>query len=212
MEFTLIYKHPKTEPARCAERILLAAIYDEEELRSFGLSDKSDDLNECYLGKDEFTKWRKLWQDPYYLSDFYCNHIEFFRDPYWKGIDEEEFVTDTIAAAPRIFQDLKEALTKNELEELFQPLAPEDARRAEYASIRVKSKFGRILQHYAFRIYAIKVDEGCYVITGGAIKIEKDMGKAPNTQIELAKLNYTYGALCGEGLTDKASFLNFIFE
>lgn len=190
---------------------MLAAIYDEEELLSFGLTDKSDDLNECYLGKDEFTKWKELWRDPSYLSDFYCNHIEFFRNSYWKGIDEERFVTDTIAAAPRIFRDLKEALEKNKLEDLFQPLAPEDAKQAEYASIRVKSKFGQILQHFAFRIYAIKVDDGCYVITGGAIKIDKDMGKAPNTRIELAKLNYTYEALSEKGLNNKASFLNFIF-
>jgi len=211
VEFAEIYKYPKTAPSACAERILLAAIFDKEELRSFGLSDRSDDLNECYLGKDEFTKWRHLWLDPSFLSDFYCDHIEYFREPFWEGIDEERFVTDAIASAPKIFQDLETALQKNDLEKLFQPLAPEDERQADYTSIRVKSKFGSILRHFAFRIYAVKVDEGCYIITGGAIKITAGMGEAPHTRVELAKLNYVHEALQTEGLTDKVPFLDYIF-
>jgi len=212
VDFAVIFKYPKKGPSACAERILFASIFDREELRSFGLSEYSVDLNDCYLGKDEFTKWRELWLDPSYLSDFYCDHIEYFRDSFWKGIDEERFVTDVIASAPRIFEELGEALERNELEDLFKPLAPEDERQADYASVRVKSKFGSILRHFAFRIYAVKVDDGCYVITGGAIKIDKDMGKAPNTRTELAKLNYVHEALLEEGLTDKISFLDFIFE
>lgn len=211
MEFAKIYQHPKTGPAPCAERILLAAIFDEEELRSFGLSDRSDDLNESYLGKDEFTKWRRLWQDASFLSDFYCNHIEYFRVPFWAGIDEERFVMDAIASAPEIFRNIEAALRKNELEKLFRPLSLQDERQADYTSIRVKSKFGRIQNHFAFRIYAIKVDDGCYVITGGAIKITRGMSEAPHTKIELAKLKYVHEALLKEGLTDKVSFLDYIF-
>ena len=211
MEFAKIYQYPETGPAPCAERILLAAIFDEEELRSFGSSDRSDDLSESYLGKDEFTKWRRLWQDASFLSDFYCNHIEYFRESFWKGIDEEHFVTDAIASAPEIFRNLKTALQHDELEKLFQPLAPQDEQQADYTSIRVKSKFGRILNHFAFRIYAIKVDDGCYVITGGAIKITKGMSEAPHTKTELNKLNYVHNALLEEGLTDKVSFLDYIF-
>lgn len=211
MEFAKIYQYPGTGPAPCAERILFAAIFDEAELRSFGLSDRSDDLSESYLGKDEFTKWRRLWQDPSFLSDFYCNHIEYFREPFWAGIDEERFVMDAIASAPEIFRNLEAALQKDDLENLFQPLSPQDERQADYTSIRVKSKFGCIQNHFAFRIYAVKVDDGCYVITGGAIKITRGMSEAPHTKIELDKLNYVHDALLEEGLTDKVSFLDYIF-
>lgn len=211
MDFAEIFKYPEDGPSACAERIVLAAIFDKEELLSFGVSDKSEDLNEYYLGQDEFSKWRKLWLDPEYLSNFYYDNIEYFRDNFWHGINEETFVTDAIRSAPYIYKDLENALNKNNLEDLFQPLAREDEQHACYTSIRVKSKFGTIFHHYAFRIYAVKVDDGCYIITGGAIKIDKDMGKAPNTQIELKKLNYVYDALAENDLTDKISFLEFVF-
>lgn len=212
MEFAVIFKHPKENPPACAERILLAAIFDREELSSFGVPDDSDEMNESHLGQDEFTKWRKLMLDPSYLSDFYCNHIEFFRQSFWRGIDEERFVTDAIASSPRIFRELGRSLKEDGLEKLFQPLDSEDECKADYTAIRVKSKFGRIMNRFVFRIYAIKIDTGCYVITGGAIKIDKDMGKAPNTRVELEKLNYVHDAVHEEGLTDKISFLDFVFE
>lgn len=118
---------------------------------------------------------------------------------------------DAIASAPEIFRNLEAALQKDDLENLFQPLSPQDERQADYTSIRVKSKFGCIQNHFAFRIYAVKVDDGCYVITGGAIKITRGMSEAPHTKIELDKLNYVHDALLEEGLTDKVSFLDYIF-
>ncbi len=209
MEFAIILTYPPGTK-RCADRILFSARYNEDELRSFGISNDNIDFNDLYKGNDEFNKIRKLWQDPAYLNDFYNENEHFFNTEYWNNISKTQFITDTIASAPLIFDKLKKATEENTLEELFQPLDKEDGEKADYTSIRVKSKYGEIRHRFAFRIYAVKIEDGCYVITGGAIKIAKDMGKAPNTRIELAKINQVYAEI--GGMDDKNSFIEFVFE
>lgn len=40
-----------------------------------------------------------------------------------------------------------------------------------------------------FRLYAIEIDFDCFIITEGAIKIVEEMKQAPDTKLELLKLN-----------------------
>ncbi len=79
MEFAIILTYPPGTK-RCADRILFSARYNEDELRSFGISNDNIDFNDLYKGNDEFNKIRKLWQDPAYLNDFY-NENEHFSTP-----------------------------------------------------------------------------------------------------------------------------------
>lgn len=39
------------------------------------------------------------------------------------------------------------------------------------------------------RLYAIKIDDDCFVITGGAIKMSQKMDEHEDTALELVKLN-----------------------
>ena len=106
MEFAIILTYPPGTK-RCADRILFSARYNEDELRSFGISNDNIDFNDLYKGNDEFNKIRKLWQDPAYLNDFYNENEHFFNTEYWNNISKTQFITDTIASAPLIFDKLK---------------------------------------------------------------------------------------------------------
>ena len=87
---------------------------------------------------------------------------------------------------------ISDAFGNNSFSEMVEPLDCTDAESRLSESIRVKLKQGTIIGHHPFRFYAIEVEEKrCYLITGAAIKVHKDMGKAENTKIELKKLEYT---------------------
>jgi len=60
------------------------------------------------------------------------------------------------------------------------------------------------------RIYAIRIDENLYAITGGAIKITKTMQEHKDTRNELAQLKYSRDWLKDQGIeTDESFYLYF---
>lgn len=209
MRFEHIDRYPPGMK-KYADRYLLSVVYDEAELHSFGIQDDDIDFDELYFGKDELSKLQLLWTDTLYLNDFYDQNIHFFQAPYWRHLSKTDFVCSVKYCSYAIFQQLRRALYDDSLEELFKPLSEDDEKKADYERIKVKSKFGNIAGRFAFRIYAIKIEDGVYVITGGTIKIVKEMHEAPNTHIELKKINKVYSVL--GGIDDKESFVEFIFS
>ena len=207
MEIVQIYPRGNIE---YADQFVLSVLFDKEELLSMGMQEGQAELSDLYIEEDEFNKLYKLWKDPDYLDDFFENNKEFFEDDYWNNITKARFISDVTSSAPFIFREIRALFDEGKLEEVFEPLGRTDEAKESFMSIRVKSKFGRINRRVAFRIYAIKIEDGCYVITGGAIKVVEEMKMAPNTTIELNKLNYAYAEI---GIhNDKSSFIEFILE
>lgn len=64
------------------------------------------------------------------------------------------------------------------------------------------------------RLYAIKIDEDTFVITGGAIKLPLQhlMQDRAHTQLELSKLNKAKRYLEENGVNDNDSFYEFLNE
>lgn len=99
----------------------------------------------------------------------------------------------------------------NQLHTVVEPLEPEANDLRLYQSIGVKIKQGRIHGRLAFRFYAVEIEEKrCYLITGAAIKIHKDMLKAPNTKIEKNKIEFALKELIANGIDTKELFIDFV--
>lgn len=62
------------------------------------------------------------------------------------------------------------------------------------------------------RIYAIKIESNCFLITGGAIKIKRTMQEHPDTILELAKLNRVKNFLITQGILDQDAISEYVFE
>ena len=62
------------------------------------------------------------------------------------------------------------------------------------------------------RIYAIKIDENCFLITGGAIKMSQKMQDHPDSNNELSKINKAKEYLKDNDVVDEDSFYEFIKE
>lgn len=60
------------------------------------------------------------------------------------------------------------------------------------------------------RIYAIKLSEGVYVITGGTIKLTLKMEERDHTRQELLKMDKVRSFLLKENIIDDDSFVEYM--
>ena len=90
------------------------------------------------------------------------------------------------------------------LEEFFKPLDNQ-----EYQIVELSKQKGR--KNY-LRLYAIRIEKNCFVITGGAIKFHHLNKDRPHTQKEMEKINGCRDYLKANGVFDGDSFYEFINE
>jgi hypothetical protein len=68
-------------------------------------------------------------------------------------------------------------------------------------------------QHASWlRMYAIKLEPGCYIITGGAIKLTRTMQEREHTLAELNKMELVRNFLLQGGAIDAEGFVEFLSE
>lgn len=210
MEYDLICPEREREmlDAPC---IVTAVYFNRDELIDIGVPPDSIELDDAFINENEFRKALKLWESPLYLSDFYDKYHSFLSVEYWRNISEEEFLHDVGRSLSKNKRELIDKIEKGEFPSLVEPLGDIDEERRLYDSIRVKIKQGTIGGHYPFRFYAIEVEENkCYILTGAAIKVHKDMGKATNTKLELLKLRRVFDELAANKVKDKEAFINYV--
>ena len=155
-------------------------------LYAFHYEDESD---------NEFARLMDCWTNVEYLSSFAkMNGIK----------DIKKFIEDILSNAEDI-DDFLFHLHENieSFGRYFEPL-----KLTEYNKVLSFQK-GKIKKNQ-LRIYAIKIDENCFVITGGAIKMSQTMQDHPDTNIELKKLNAAKAFLESQGVFDADSFYEII--
>lgn len=141
---------------------------------------------------NEMDRLLELWTDPNYLQAYAKrNHVQ----------DIYGFIDNILENAEEI-DDLLAEIENDEqpFGAYFQPL-----QHSEYARVLSFQK-GKIRNNY-LRLYALKIDNDCYLITGGAIKMSQKMDDHPDTARELVKLQNARSYLNENGVFDQESFL-----
>jgi hypothetical protein len=162
-----------------------------DQLFAFHYSDETD--NELY-------RLLSLWNDPSYLYQF----IKQNKSDLPQNILISELMDLLIDNANDIDDVLNEISTNPHrvLEEFFQPL-----NNQEYHIVELSKQKGR--KNY-LRIYAIKIDNNCFVITGGAIKFHHLNKDRPHTRNEMIKLDKCRNYLKDNNVFDNDSFYEFL--
>jgi hypothetical protein len=94
------------------------------------------------------------------------------------------------------------------LDVLFKHL--ENTRFSEMALGREKAKGDGKYRHPSWlRIYAIKIEPGVYLVTGGAIKLTATMAERSHTLAELAKMEQVRNYLLDNGVFDLDGFNDY---
>lgn len=154
----------------------------------------ADQLFAChYEGEEdnEYDRLMELWTDVEFLSNYAKeNNIP----------DVRKFVMNVLQGAEQI-QNLLEEINQNKkpFTTYFEPL--------QYSEInRVLSLQKGKIRKNILRLYAIKLDDTCFLLTGGAIKMSQTMQGHPDTNRELEKLKQVRAYLKDNGVFDEDSF------
>ena len=147
------------------------------------------------------------WYDLNWLRDFFRENISDLSS-YFHITDVYKAVMDTVEEAKQLECLMLDITPDANLDILFKHL--ENSRFAEMFLGREKAK-GRGLQHPSWlRIYAIKIEPGVYLVTGGAIKLTATMTERRHTMAELAKMEKVRNYLIDNGVFDLDGFNDYI--
>ena len=97
------------------------------------------------------------------------------------------------------------------LDGIFRPL--ENERISEMLLVKEKARLRNTPRHASWlRIYAIKLEPGIYIITGGAIKLTRTMQEREHTLVELARMEKVRNFLLDNDIVDLDSFNDYLKE
>lgn len=150
------------------------------------------------------------WSDPEWLVDFFMANMSDLAS-YFKITDINKAIYDTIDDNHRIQCLILDISPDADLDLIFRPL--ENNRSGEIILGKEKAKIKNRPQHASWlRIYAIKLEPGCYIITGGAIKLTRTMQEREHTLAELNKMEEVRRYLLNEGTIDADGFVDYLSE
>lgn len=150
------------------------------------------------------------WNDVVWLRDFFKKNTEDLAS-YFKITDVNQAIYDTIEDSERLQCLIMDISPDANLDGLFRPL--ENSRTSEMLLGKEKARLHNTPRHASWlRIYAIKLEPGIYIITGGAIKLTRTMQEREHTLVELARMEKVRRFLLDNDIADNDSFTDFLCE
>lgn len=155
-----------------------------------------------YEGEEDHELDRLLisWTEPEYLHKFLKANAkdipnnkslnQIFNEIQDNADEIEDLLIEIAESNERQFEEFFKALDNN-----------------EYKVLELSRQKGR--KNY-LRIYALRIDKNCFVITGGAIKFTHLMQDRKHTQQELNKIELCRNYLKENGIIDADSFYEFL--
>lgn len=147
---------------------------------------------------NEFDRVMNLWTNVRYLKLFAQEN---------NVADISAFVEDRLEDADEIQDVIEEIRNNNDILKYFFKSLYNNEAGGRTLSLRKGKK-----PYNYLRLYAIRIDDNCFVITGGAIKMSLEMKDHPLTDRELQKLNWAKSYLEDNGVFDDDSFSEFLIE
>ena len=123
MQYDLIYPSD-IDQIRSVPCVVAASYFEAKELIAFGVSHSAFDVQNPFVEDNEFEKAFKLWDSPFYLRKFFNDNIEYFKQEYWIGITEDEFIRDVTKSLNDIRNELINPFAAQRLHAVVEPLVP----------------------------------------------------------------------------------------
>lgn len=150
------------------------------------------------------------WNDVEWLRSFFKENIQDLAS-YFKITDVNEAIYDTLDDAERLQCLIMDISPDADLDKIFRHLEP--SRISEMLLGKEKARLDGRCRHASWlRIYAIKLSQGVYIITGGAIKLTATMQERQHTLEELSKMECVRNFLISENIADEDSFVDYLKE
>lgn len=147
--------------------------------------------------KNAFAHFFTQMADAIYLVDFFDDHEDDLTNHPQVQLSKTEAVLKVKNDAKALQKAILNAESFEELDYRFQPLS--DNERVNRIDLRRQKCYGIVINSF-LRLYAVRFDEGQYLITGGTIKLTRALQEREHTQIELNKLDHIVNYLIDEGI------------
>lgn len=160
-------------------------------VRIFVSEDSADGLWSIQLDgeqQSEFDKFLELMNNTAWLYEFFEENKADLESDFWGNMTIGRAVLKTTGEIGHMEDALYDSAEQgfvagsNNLQHLFKPL-----NNFEYAIATHQKSKVRILKGW-LRVYAIRLAQNCYLVTGGAIKLTRNMERK-HLQKELKKLD-----------------------
>lgn len=181
-------------------------------VRIFGDEDCLLSVHSSTENCDEFSKIFDQWTDIEYLENFFTVNEDDLNRPYWEGISIEQAIIETRSEAIKFRRYLKKLSKKAKSERIekfisfFKPLEKD---RYNLSYLDKKKAYG-LRNKTWLRIYALRVGDDMYIITGGTIKLTDNMAERPHTLKELRKLETCKQFLKDDGCLDEEGLIELL--
>lgn len=147
------------------------------------------------------------WNDVSWLRAFFKKNISDLA-AYFKITDVNQAIYDTIEDSDKLQCLIMDLSPDANLDLIFRHL--ENGRASEMILGKEKARLHDRPKHASWlRIYAIKLEPGIYIITGGAIKLTRTMQEREHTLLELAKMERVRRFMLDNGIADMDSFSDY---
>ena len=174
-------------------------ILDDDRLWAVRYDDEDD--NALYSLFDQ-------WSDVRWLRTFFKENITDL-ERYFNITNIHTAIEDTIEDSEKLQGIIMDMSPDANLDELFHPL--DNNRTSDETLGTEKGKIKKRRFHPSWlRIYAIKLSDGNYIVTGGAIKLTYLMEERAHTQKELDKLAKVRYFLLNEGIVEDDGFMDYV--
>lgn len=143
------------------------------------------------------------WSDAEWLADFFMQNIDDLIS-YFKITNIEDAIYQTMEDRDEMACVIMDISPEANLDRFFRPL--DNNRTSEMILGKEKDRPNR--QSW-LRLYAIKLNVGIYIITGGAIKLTRTIQEREHTLIELERMEKVRNFLLNEHVFDEESFEDY---
>jgi hypothetical protein len=157
--------------------------------------------NNC---ENEFSRLFDFWSDIEQLEEFFEANKYDLQKPFWNYLSVKDAIYRTIQESGKLedsFRNLSKQTTDKlkGLDSLFRPLNDLQTHVVELNKSKAKQNW--------LRMYALKIENNAYLITGGAIKLTQTMQERKHTQLELNKINSCHDYLLRKGIIDRKGII-----
>ena len=150
------------------------------------------------------------WNDVMWLRSFFKENMNDLSS-YFKITDVNEAIYHTIEDSEKLQCLIMDITPDADLDAIFRPL--ENSRTKDMLLGKEKARLRKEVKHASWlRIYALKLANGIYIITGGAIKLTATMQERSHTLAELTKMEKVRQFLLDEQIIDDESFIDYLNE
>ena len=147
------------------------------------------------------------WSDIEWLVEFFTsNMVDLERNFQITSVDRA--IYDTLVDTEEIECMILDLAEDSDLDKMFRPL--NNMRSSELLLGKEKAKGRWSASHPSWlRLYALRLEKGVYLITGGAIKLTHTMQERSHTLKELETMEMVRNYLIDNGVTDLDGFIDF---